>query len=186
MYCYPGWASWSLEKLHILSKKLLQRPHDHWLFFPEIMYAQSLQTCLVYIIFTWFSFWHVHGGLLQAHLACHLVYLSSEKLESVIFPDSSDGKESACSAGDPGLIPELGRSPGEGNGYSLQYSCLENSMDRGAWCTIVHGVTESYTTEKLTLSISTKSEFANEMSVACMKTRTPKFFPFWLEMGLMG
>ena len=44
----------------------------------------------------------------------------------------SEGKESACSPGDPGLIPGLGRSPGEGNGNSLQYSCLENSMDRGA------------------------------------------------------
>ena len=48
------------------------------------------------------------------------------------FPSSPDGKESACNAGDPGLIPELGRPPGEGNGYLLQYSCLENSMDRGA------------------------------------------------------
>ena len=42
------------------------------------------------------------------------------------FPDGSDGKESACNAGDSGLIPELGRSPGEGNGYPVQYSCLEN------------------------------------------------------------
>ena len=49
------------------------------------------------------------------------------------FPSSSDGKESACNAGDPGSIPGSGRSPGEGNGYPLQYSCLENSMDRGAW-----------------------------------------------------
>ena len=45
----------------------------------------------------------------------------------------TDGKESACSAGDLGMIPGSGRSPGEGNGYPLQYSCLENSMDRGAW-----------------------------------------------------
>ena len=45
------------------------------------------------------------------------------------FPDGLDGKESADSAGDPGSIPGLGRSPGEGNGYPLQYSCLENSMD---------------------------------------------------------
>ena len=45
---------------------------------------------------------------------------------------SSDGKESACNAGDPGLIPGSGRSHGEGNGYPLQYSCLENSVDRGA------------------------------------------------------
>ena len=49
------------------------------------------------------------------------------------FPGGSDGKASACNAGDPGSIPGLGRSPGEGNGDPLQYSCLENSMDRGAW-----------------------------------------------------
>ena len=48
------------------------------------------------------------------------------------FPDGSDGKESACNTGDLGLIPRLGRSPGEGNGNLLQYSCLENAMDRGA------------------------------------------------------
>ena len=54
-------------------------------------------------------------------------------------------KESACNAGDLGLIPGLGRSPGEGNGYPLQYSGLENSMDRGAWQTMVHGVTKSQT-----------------------------------------
>ena len=56
------------------------------------------------------------------------------------FPDSPVGKESACNAGDLDLIPGLGRSPGEGKGYSLQYSGLENSMD----C-IVHGVTKSWT-----------------------------------------
>ena len=49
------------------------------------------------------------------------------------FPDGSDGKESTCNAGDPGSIPGSGRSPGEGNGIPLQYSCLENPMDRGAW-----------------------------------------------------
>ena len=52
----------------------------------------------------------------------------------------SNGKESDCSAGDLGLIPGLARSPGEGNGYPLQYSCLENSMDRGAWQATVCGV----------------------------------------------
>ena len=46
---------------------------------------------------------------------------------------SSDGKESACNAGETNSIPRLGRSPGEGNGNPLQYSCLDNSMDRGAW-----------------------------------------------------
>ena len=48
-------------------------------------------------------------------------------------PDVSDSEESACNAGDPGSIPGSGRSPGEGNGNPLQYSCLENSMDGGAW-----------------------------------------------------
>ena len=56
------------------------------------------------------------------------------------FPHSSVGKESAYHAGDPGLIPGVGRSPGEGNGNSLQYSCLENQMDKGAWWATVHGV----------------------------------------------
>ena len=59
------------------------------------------------------------------------------------FPGGSGGKESACNARDPSSIPGSGRSPGEGNGNPLQYSCLENSLDRGAWQTTVHGVTES-------------------------------------------
>ena len=60
------------------------------------------------------------------------------------FPGGSDGKESACNARDPGLIPGLGRFPGEGNGNPLQYSCLENSRNREAWwATVVHGVTKS-------------------------------------------
>ena len=56
---------------------------------------------------------------------------------------SSGGKESACSAGDLGLISGLGRSPEEGNGNPLQYSCLENFVDRGAWWAKVHGVAKS-------------------------------------------
>ena len=59
------------------------------------------------------------------------------------FPGSSNGKESACDAGDLGSIPGLRRYPGEGNGNPLQYSCLENSMDRGAWWATVHGVAKS-------------------------------------------
>ena len=55
------------------------------------------------------------------------------------------GKVSACNVGDPGSIPESGRSPGEGNGNLLQYSCLENPMDRGAWKAAVHGVAKSRT-----------------------------------------
>ena len=55
------------------------------------------------------------------------------------------GKESAYNVGDLSLIPKLGRSPGEGNGNPLQYSCLENSMDRGIWWVSVHGITKNWT-----------------------------------------
>ena len=59
-------------------------------------------------------------------------------------------KNLLSNVGDPDPIPGLGRSPGEGHGYPLQYSCLENSMDRGVWRAIVHGATELDTTERLT------------------------------------
>ena len=61
------------------------------------------------------------------------------------FPGGSDGKESAYSAGGLGSIPGSGRSPGEGNGYPLQCSCLENPMDRGAWQATVHGGHKEWT-----------------------------------------
>ena len=61
------------------------------------------------------------------------------------FPGGSEGKASVCNAGDPGLIPGLGRSSGERDGHPLQYSCLENPMDRGTWRATVHGVTKSRT-----------------------------------------
>ena len=70
-------------------------------------------------------------------LSLHLPYSTS-------FPGGSDGKD-ACNAGDLGLIPGSGRSPGEGSGKPLQYSCLENPMDRGAWQVTVHGVAKSWT-----------------------------------------
>ena len=67
------------------------------------------------------------------------------------FSGGSDGKESACNAGDQGLIPGSGRSPGEGNGYALPYSCPENSIDKGAWWAIVHRIPKSQdTAEQLT------------------------------------
>ena len=61
------------------------------------------------------------------------------------FPGISDGKASACTGRDLGSVPGLGISPGEGNGNPFQYSCLENSMDRGAWKATVHGVVKSWT-----------------------------------------
>ena len=65
--------------------------------------------------------------------------------QSFWLPGGSDSEKSACNAGDTGLIPGLGRSCGEGNGYPLQYSCLGNSRDRGAWQDTVHGVAKSRT-----------------------------------------
>ena len=77
-------------------------------------------------------------------LAVYEVWGSSSAPPSGL-PDGSDGKESASNVGDLGSIPELGRSPGEGNGDPLQYSCLENFMDRGAWGATVHRVAKSRT-----------------------------------------
>ena len=74
------------------------------------------------------------GGL-QEKLVCLLVFSHIKG-----FPRSSVGKESACNAGDLSSIPGLGRSPGEGNGNPLQYSCLENPKDRGIWQATVDGV----------------------------------------------
>ena len=70
-------------------------------------------------------------------------------------PDGSDTKESACNAGDPDSMPVLGRSPGEGNGHPLQYSCLGNSTNRGGWKSTVHGHKESGVSKQLTLSLFT-------------------------------
>ena len=84
----------------------------------------------------------------------HLFYLSLYHQLTVQNPGGSDDKESAYNARHLSLIPGSRRFPGEGNGYPLQYSCTGKIMDRGAWNAVVHGVTESNTTEQLTLSLS--------------------------------
>ena len=78
-------------------------------------------------------FMHLSSCFVCSNFMCHMVL------------SSSAGKESACNTSNPSLIPGSGRAPGEGIGYPLQYSCLENSMDRGAWWATVHGVTKSQT-----------------------------------------
>ena len=72
--------------------------------------------------------------LISIEISYFIHVLFKTQLTSIVgFPSGSDSKESACNAGDLGLIPGSGRHPGEVNGYLFQYSCLENSMDRGAW-----------------------------------------------------
>ena len=100
----------------------------------------------------------LHVGI-SSYWVCQEVLSHSQSFNSVLLepltrqrasPGGSDSKESACNAGDLGSILGSGISR-ERNGYSLQDSCLENSMDRGAWYATVHGVAESNMTEQLTL-----------------------------------
>ena len=87
--------------------------------------------------------------------ACFTKYVNVCNVEYAIwgFLEGSDGKKNLpANAGDLGLIPGPGRSPGEGIGFPLQYSCLENSMDRGVWWAIVHGVAKSWTWLKNTFT----------------------------------
>ena len=93
-----------------------------------------------------------HSGWNTEFLCSLIFYLFKQNLLNYLpvnllggFPDGSDSKEATCNAGDLGSIPGSGRSPGEGDGYPLQYSCLENSMDRGAWLGTFHGVAKSWT-----------------------------------------
>ena len=92
---------------------------------------------------TWILFnWQVTGTIIN--LFEGLTYLSpSNRLTFIGFPTWLSGKESVCQAKDVGLTTGSGRSPGKGNGNPLQYSCLGNPMDRGAWWATVHGVTKS-------------------------------------------
>ena len=82
---------------------------------------------------------------------CRPIYLSAYMC--VWFPRWLSGKQSTCNAGDPGSIPRLGRSPGEGNGNPLQYSCLDNSIDREARWATVHGAAKSWTQPSYQLSV---------------------------------
>ena len=87
---------------------------------------------------------YIHNGAVSN--ITHSRTLAPSQIETLYlfstFPGGSGGKESACNAGDPSLIPGSRRSPGEGNGNPLQYSYLENPTDRGAWLATVHGATK--------------------------------------------
>ena len=116
------------------------------LLWKELWHAYSLKW---HIIFISQFMWHQesrHG--LKGPLLRVTQGISQVVSQSAVFPwvwgppGSSDSKESACNAGDPGSIPGLGRPPGEGNSYPFQSSCMENSMERGDWWATVHRVTK--------------------------------------------
>ena len=79
-------------------------------------------------------------SLVKLSSSFHMGYFKHTKFSHQGFPGGSDAKESSCNERDPDSIPGLGRSPGEGNVYPLQCSCLENSLDRGAWKAAVHQI----------------------------------------------
>ena len=87
---------------------------------------------------SYFCSWHLRSGSWILALLCVIVH-------NLGFPGGSEVKASAWNARDPSLIPASGRSPGEGNGNPLQYSCLENPKEGGAWWATVHGVAKSQT-----------------------------------------
>ena len=97
-------------------------------------------------------------------------------VRSLDFPGGSDGKASVYNVGDPGLSPGLGRSPGEGNGNPLQYYCLENPMDRGAWQAAVYGVAKSWTQ----LSDFTSLDFTSRIAIIAIVIITIAFTEYLL------
>ena len=107
-----------------------------------ITHGKSSRLSLLYWFLSWNLAWEL-PPLSSVVPSIQTFIMFSRFLQG--YHSGSDGKESACNAGDPGLIPELGWSHGERNGNPLQYSWLENPMDRGAWRATVHGVTKSQT-----------------------------------------
>ena len=122
-----------LENWHILDFCVLG------IIYIYIFYIIFIFLLNIYILLTysWLTTFQVHSKVIQLQIYTYIIL----KLFSVMgFPYSSVGKESGCNARDPGLIPGLGRYPGEWNGNPLQDSSLENPMDRGAWWATIHGI----------------------------------------------
>ena len=129
------------------------------LLIPKVTCSPVFRAALFTIAKTWkqpkclsTDHWFKKTSYIYTHTHIYIAILVTKKkdkhhvsLTYRIFPGGSDDKESACIAGDLSSIPGLGRSPGEGNNYPLQYSGLENSMGRGAWQAAVHGVAKSQT-----------------------------------------
>ena len=141
---YQGLFQW-VSCLHQVAK--------YWSFSFSISSSNEYSEFISFRV-DWFDLFAVQGTL-KSHLQFHRSKASIFSVQPSLWSNShismwlleggSDSKESACNAGDPGLIPGLGRSPGEGNSYSLQNSCLENPMDRGSLVGYSLWVTKSWT-----------------------------------------
>ena len=150
-----SWAARSVSSHSLLPQRQIHRVSGH----PEFI---SQRICSSYKLTDQRNWSPSHGGdekvskdpwptdfCQQTILHIPVMVPRKPKIGNTLFSqlgflDGSDGKESACNAGDLGSIPGLGRSPGEGNDYLLQCSCLENPMDRGAWWATVHRVAKSW------------------------------------------
>ena len=130
---------WVLSKILFWTKT--QSKSWNTVFSVETKKGKLLKTVLIFYFICYL--WNI---LFQKILSILWQY----NIEIMSLPISSDGNASACNAGDLGLIPGSGWSPGEGNGNPLQYSCLENSRNRGAWKATVHEVAELDTSEWIT------------------------------------
>ena len=136
-HCVQLFATWTVSRPGSSVHGIFQARILEWV---VIFLLQGIKEPILIHIFDGMCYRHLKGKIISDYL-----------LTSWGFPGGSDSKESACSVGDPGSIPGLGRSAGERNGNPVQYSCLENSMGRRAWQVTVHGVAESDTSEWLTL-----------------------------------
>ena len=112
-------------------------------------------------------------------LECVWANMTTSLRQNTWFPGGSEGKESACNSGDLGLIPGVGRSPGEGNGSPLQYSCLENPMDGGACQATVHG------SQRVGYDWTTSLSFSLSLSVF-LPSFLSSFLSFFLRQIVIG
>ena len=127
-----------------MDRKLLFFAYGYPLFQDHLLKRLFLFHLIVICIFVKSNLFTYMWAYLQTFCSVPLTYLPI-LIPMLGFPGSSVGKESSCNTGDPGSIPGLGRSPGGGHGNPLQYSCLENPTNRGAWWATVHSLTKSGT-----------------------------------------
>ena len=142
VYTWGHWGLGILSDLPLIWRK-------EWHTTPVFLPRESIVQTIVHGVaknLTWLSdtFTFTSGHLLDAHeIRVGVQFCGFSVYTIPSSPHGSDGKASACNAGDLGSIPGSGRSPGEGNGNPLQHACLENAIDGGAWQATVHGVTKS-------------------------------------------